>query len=173
MKITTNINRYDLIWLNVYLQLRGIFTYALFGFLSTIFYYKWYAVYIDNCNENTALGILLSTLLGIVAVLLCCSLFLATTVYIVGKSPGVLCLHEYTLASEGLFQKTSVDECILKWQGIRKVHVSKKYLLIWINHWQCHMVPRRSFKSQEDFNVFTHVALNYWRNAQKNNEASA
>ena len=81
---------------------------------------------------------------------------------------GILGEHEYTLSPEGLHEKTSANEGLSKWEGITKVKVAGAYLLFQISGYLFHIVPARSFESQERFLEYSSKSMEYWQNAHNN-----
>lgn len=166
MEITTDIKRRDLVWLYAYNFSRSFMTYVFFGFFFFGEFAEWYSENTDKCNTDILVGVVISFGIALAITLICCSILIAISIYAHSKTQGVLGRHEYSLSSEGLFQKTDIDESTVRWKGVSKVTKSEKYLLIWINKYMCQIFPLRSFKTKEDFDAFALEAYNYWRDTQ-------
>ena len=71
-----------------------------------------------------------------------------------GKKSGVLGKHDYTLTDLGLREVTDANESVQKWSGIQDVIMLPHYVLIKINGYLFHIVPRRAFANEEQFLAF-------------------
>jgi hypothetical protein len=74
------------------------------------------------------------------------------------SAPGVLGVHRYTFRDDGLFEQTSANETLLKWQGARSVHPMPAFLVIEVTHALVHLLPRRHFTSDEHYQRFSERA---------------
>jgi len=97
-----------------------------------------------------AIGLLgaLAAQLGTVVVGLLSVTFLAR------KAPGVLGAHEYTFTDKGLFERTTANETLIKWGGVRSVRRHAGLLEIEVGPGTFHVIPRRAFASDNDYTVF-------------------
>ena len=64
------------------------------------------------------------------------------------EGDGVLGEHEYQLTADGLLEKTSVNETITKWSGIKEVQKASRFAFIELKNGTFHIIPLRFFPSQ-------------------------
>ena len=81
------------------------------------------------------------------------------------KSNGILGEHEYEITSEGLLEKTKANEGLSKWSGIQEVRKAGSFILFRISGYLFHIIPKRSFESDEEFYEFLGMAKDKWRGA--------
>jgi hypothetical protein len=70
------------------------------------------------------------------------------------KNPGFYTQHIFAIAPEGFVEETSVNRTEHKWTGVQTVVKRQKYLLIYIGSNQAHVIPRRAFNDQADWDLF-------------------
>ena len=129
MKVTTNINRADLIRLNLYLipRLKStyisilIYTVLVFAFLVWMHGFPsdakdWCSILFGSIGGGIG-AIFVGTVFSLFSILLMSS-----------KKNGILGEHEYELSTEGLFEKTDANEGLSKWSGIAEVKEIGNYL---------------------------------------------
>jgi hypothetical protein len=83
--------------------------------------------------------------------------FLFSTISIIFGSKqwhGVLGRHTYTLRESGLLEQTQANETLVKWGGAQELRRTRDYLLIETGPALFHVIPRRSFASDADFEAF-------------------
>ena len=166
MKVTTNIKKLDLIHCNLMLLPRSRHTYVMiFVIAIAIFVFiswkhgipqstkDWVGILIASVAGGL-LGVLFSFIFSMISILLRSS-----------KITGVMGEHEYTLSPEGLHEKTEANEGLSKWRGITEVKVVGPYILYQITGYLFHIVPRRSFESDEEFRRYVSSSIEYWENA--------
>jgi len=78
------------------------------------------------------------------------------------KSDGVLGEHTIEISEEGLREKTEVNDNLHLWKGIIKVQQNNDYIYIYIAELTAHIIPKISFSSKEEANVFFDTTLRYW-----------
>ena len=169
MKVTTNINRMDLIKFNFLLLPRSKSTYISILILSVliflfIFWKNGYPV------SPIKLFILLiaSVVGGIVGSLFGFVTSVINILFMSTKNNGVLGAHEYNVSIEGLYEKTNANESLNKWEGIMQIKVIGSYLLIQITGYLFHIIPRRDFESNERFEQFINYSEQQWKNTREN-----
>jgi hypothetical protein len=67
---------------------------------------------------------------------------------------GILGSHTYQLAPEGLHESTPVNVTLQKWAAIQSVGKSPNFIYLRINSYLFHLIPRRSFDTQQEFESF-------------------
>ena len=90
--------------------------------------------------------------------------FITSTLFILLSSKstnGVLGTHYYEITPTGLLESTSANEGLSKWQGIQYIRVLNSYVVIQISGFLYHVVPKRSFASDEEFREFCDLAIEY------------
>jgi hypothetical protein len=60
---------------------------------------------------------------------------------------GVLGEHEYALTSEGLIEKTAVNETLTRWSGIRGANKTRNFAFIEMRSGSFHIIPRHCFRA--------------------------
>jgi hypothetical protein len=156
--VTVTLTKVDLLWVHVEALPRAKSTYvtllllwALF-FLSSLF---------DEENARSVSLVLLASF--IVALGLLLGIYLASFLFyflLGSKKTGVLGVHQYRIAPEGLQEETDVNRTLTKWAGISNLIKTKRYLFVQISWYLFHIIPRRAFKSDEDFDGFCSEILN-------------
>jgi hypothetical protein len=70
------------------------------------------------------------------------------------KHQGLIGEHTITLTPEGLEESTSFNSGLHRWTGILRVVSTRLYLLIYINEYMVHTIPKRAFSSVTDAENF-------------------
>ncbi|PID75534.1 MAG: hypothetical protein CSB23_03055 [Deltaproteobacteria bacterium] len=166
MRVTTNIRKTDLIRFNVAIlpTLRSTYVTVLVISLFIFGLICW-----KNGIPQTQSGwirILLSSFGGGFFGMLFGVVFSMISILLMSSSKnGILGQHEYSLSPEGLHEKTPANEGLSRWSGITKVRVAGPYLLFQISGCLFHIVPARSFRSDESFNEFVSLSIEHWQKA--------
>jgi hypothetical protein len=165
MEITTDLRKRDLAWVSVHMLFRARFNWIFVLLLSLVIL----AVLVIAREPRTYSAFLLfvgASLVGGVAGLIAGMAFqLLFTLMSVGKDGGVLGIHTLTLTDRGLHERTEANEGLQLWRGIRSIKSVGDYILIQINAYQFHIVPRRAFQTREDFDAFLRRAKDLWKAA--------
>lgn len=166
MRVNTNIRRMDLVHFNLVLLPRLRSTYTTIGVLAFLIFVLlyWQNGAPDSAREWTVLVIasLGGGVGGMVAGLIISMLFILTTS---SKSNGILGEHEYEITPQGLLEKTNANEGLSKWSGIQDIRKVGPFLLFRISGYLFHVIPRRSFVSEEAFQDFFENAKRKWQGA--------
>lgn len=166
MKVTTNIQKSDLLRLNLGMlpKLRSTYVTIVLIALLSLFFICWKGG-IPETVEDWLVVLLSSFVGGIFGVLI--GAFINMVYFFVSLSPesGILGEHEYTLVPEGFHESTSVNEGLSKWNGVTKVGVCGQYLLLQISGRLFHIIPARSFDSSKEFQEFVSLATELWKSA--------
>ena len=78
-------------------------------------------------------------------------------IWILGNSTekaGVTGEHLFEITEQGLREKTSQNESIQAWAGIRKPLRSRKLILVRINAYLFHVLPRRAFADEAAYDAW-------------------
>lgn len=166
MEVTTNITKGDILHFNLSMIFRLKANWYLF---LVIFIFALIALDLNqSANEDMNfltffLSALFCAILGMIVGLtfsIFCILMTST------EQSGVTGEHQYFILPEGLQEKTKVNESLTKWNGIKKPLKNKSFIMIPINAYMFHILPRRSFKDQAHFEEFWSKILSYY-NAEK------
>lgn len=74
---------------------------------------------------------------------------------------GILGDHDYEITEQGLLERTSVNETLANWSGIKGVKKAKHFVFIELVSGSFHIIPRNSFTSIDDENCFVSAIQNY------------
>lgn len=67
---------------------------------------------------------------------------------------GVIGVHTYTIEESGLREQTAANDTLNYWAAIQKIEKTQNAILIQINAWLFHVLPRRAFDGQEQYEAF-------------------
>ena len=164
MSVVTDIQRSDLLRVHLHYlpRLKGNWVFVAAIALAVV---AWAAYSSSGPFTGKKLGIaIFSGLIGGLA-----GLLIATTVNFLGilrastKQAGVLGNHEYEIKPDGLFERTSANEQLSKWSGIAAIEKTRSFILIRINDYLVHIIPRRSFPSEPEYETFFRQLQDSWR----------
>jgi hypothetical protein len=96
--------------------------------------------------------------------------FLANSIRVlrgVEKNSGVLGTHEFSLSPTQLQETTEFNDSRYTWTGIQSVERLGSYMLVRINKYSTYVIPRRSFSSDEEFEMFFNQATAWKLAAEK------
>ena len=167
MEIETDITRVDLIKLSLLFLLREKSNLVVVGvFAAGVFIYLLFRTQPDEAGSVvSAAGVAIAAgFAGFV------TMFLISLVFIVltsSQENGVLGKHTYWLTEEGLHERTAANEGLQRWQGFQAVVKSNDFIILRINSYLVHVIPRRAFTSEQAFELFWSKASDYWQAAQQ------
>jgi hypothetical protein len=166
MKVTATIDRWDLVRLNLYLMPRmranwiamAAFTVALFAALTFLGP--------QRITPAVLLEYLAWSLGGaLVAMVFGSAVCVAWILSVANQKTGVLGPHEYEIRSDGLFERTSANEGLNRWNGIQSVSRSADQIHVRINGYLFHVIPRHGFGSDAEFDQYFEVLRQRWQAA--------
>lgn len=85
------------------------------------------------------------------------AIFVFSLVFILLNSntkSGVLGKHIYTIENTGLREQTKANDTLNYWSAIQKIEKTKSAITVQINAWLYHILPRRAFDGQDQFDAF-------------------
>ncbi|HNP36949.1 MAG TPA: YcxB family protein [Woeseiaceae bacterium] len=85
------------------------------------------------------------------------AIFVFSLVFILLNSntkSGVLGKHTYTIEDVGFREQTAANDTLNYWPAIQKIDKTKFAITVQINAWLFHILPRRAFDGQEQFEAF-------------------
>ncbi|MFZ3320751.1 MAG: YcxB family protein [Usitatibacter sp.] len=85
---------------------------------------------------------------------------LATHLYRLKRTHGVLGPHTFTFSPEGLIEETSANQNLMKWGALNGVRRNEERILLEVQPGRYHYLPRRAFHSREHYDSF-------WQEAQR------
>lgn len=166
MKVTVNINKMDLIRFNLAILPRLRSTYINIVVISLfMFGFICWKNGIPQTQGNWVATIISSFSVGLLAMLIGTAFSMVAILLMSSTKNGTLGLHEYTLTEQGLYEKTSANEGLNKWAGITKIRVTNSYIIFQISACHFHIVPIRSFETQQSSNDFVSLSMEHWQNA--------
>ena len=100
-------------------------------------------------------------------------LVMLTLMVIVRKHDGLLGEHTLEVTRRGLVERTAFNETLHQWRGLRRVARRGRYLYIWVTDSMLHVVPLRSFASDDAAQAFQRLIETYVMAATNSREATA
>jgi hypothetical protein len=70
------------------------------------------------------------------------------------KNKTVLTDHTLVLADEGFVEETPYNRTEGKWRGVQKLARTRRHIFIYIAPYMAHVVPRRAFQDDAEWNAF-------------------
>lgn len=77
------------------------------------------------------------------------------------KKSGLLGEHIIELSEDGIKESTDVNESFSKWDGVHSVKRDKSHFYIFLNSMAGHIIPRRSFVSEDEAEQFYKKAVEW------------
>ncbi len=166
MKVYTDIRRLDLIQFNLILlpRLRSTYVTILVVALLVAMFVLWNNG-IPETTRNWVILVVASLAGGVGGMLAGIFISMVFILSTSSKTNGVLGKHEYEIAAEGLYEKTEANEGLSKWSGIQEVRKVGSFIFFKISGYLFHVIPKRSFESEEEFQGFLKLAINKWHGA--------
>ncbi len=165
MQISADIRRSDLAKFNLYCLPRLRSNWIFVGIVAAgMFAYT--VATTSPLNTFALLGVAAVSIVGGVSVLL--AGFVCSFLWVLSTSTeksGTLGTHTYSLNEQGLHETTKFNDALHKWTGIRSVEKSDSYIFIRINSYLFHLIPRRAFSSNKEYEEFWSKAYGYWKQA--------
>jgi hypothetical protein len=84
---------------------------------------------------------------------------------VANQKSGVLGEHEYEIRSDGLFEKTVANEGLNRWGGIQTISRSRDQIHVRVSAYLFHVIPKHSFRSDEDFDRYFEQLRHHWQAA--------
>ena len=110
--------------------------------------------------KSMLIGVVSSFIGALVATLVAWLWNLGCILLMSNSKSGVLGKHEYLITEEGLSESTEANDSLIKWSGIDDVKINKNYILVRVNQYLFHMLPRRSFSSLAKYEEFGNLLSN-------------
>ena len=171
MNITTDIKKSDIINFNLAVipQLKSTYI-GLLIISCFIFIFVFIELGIPSSASDWIYKLFASVIGGVAGIILGFVISMMYTLQIASSKNGMLGKHHYTISEEGLHEKTIINESMNKWIGVSRINIAGSYLYFQISDYLFHVIPKRCFDSEEQFNEFTALSKKYWHTAlNKNN----
>lgn len=159
MNVTTNLSKADLIKFNMLFVPRVKINYV---FMAILFVLLFVSRGFPQTEKEWFVSLLSSIITAVFVVVIGVSFNILLVIF--GMYKRVLGQHQFSIDEVGLHEKTAVNESLHKWQGISDVSVLGTYLIITIEGSQYHIIPKRSFASDADFDRFVTMVKDYHHN---------
>jgi len=86
-----------------------------------------------------------------------------------GKLPSdkgsILGKRKYTITDEGLLEESEINNNLRKWSGIKTVDVNRNSVFIVVDTIAAYVIPKRSFKDDNEMNSFVQRVTEKIKNA--------
>ncbi|MDP4145418.1 MAG: YcxB family protein [Bacillota bacterium] len=76
---------------------------------------------------------------------------------------GIIGEHTIEICEDGLREITKVNNSLYLWSGISKIKQDNSYVYIYVEKYTAHVIPKNSFKSEDEAIQFFSDALKYWK----------
>ena len=168
MHVKTKLTKKDVLHMNLYLSFR--MKSNLYSFiLLFVFFLVLGLLNIPIDKETSLLAITITAALG--AVVGWIAGFIVALLFVLCASTdkaGITGEHEFYILPEGLQEETKANKTLIKWHGIKALRKTKKFILVQINAYLFHLIPRRSFDNQDSYDKFWTEIFTYHTAAKKN-----
>ena len=168
MYVKANITRTDILRAYTYMQFGlklNLWSLIIFFILIFTFFYFSLSEHKQVSIFVVAIMALFVTILATVVSLIFGNIIILCTS---SEKAGALGKHEFIILSEGLQEKTKANDTLIKWNRIGSVKKTRYFILIQINAFLFHLIPRRSFDDQASYDKFWTELLSYHTAAKKN-----
>jgi hypothetical protein len=135
-------------WIMWFVVAIGIVAYVVFKHGVPVTTRQWTALAMASIVGASA-ALLVGLLLSLLAI------WLGSDVH-----NGVLGKHDFLFTDRGLIERTIANETLIKWGGVTSVERGGGYIYVFVAPSLAHLIPRRSFSTDEQYEEF-------WRDAQK------
>lgn len=151
MQIELNVTRGDIARFNVSKMLRLRSNLQLFAIIFVgVTFFAWRDA-VDAGGEVNWILVLISSVGGFAIVFLFALIFVLLNS---NTKSGVLGVHTYTIEDTGLREQTAANDTLNYWTAIQKIEKNKNAITVQINAWLYHVMPRRAFDGQTQYDAF-------------------
>ena len=165
MTVTVDIRRMDLARLNLTMMFRIRANLYVFLFLwAIVFVSTRYGGDTDLSLVAVGLATFVMTIVVFLAIAIVSGLF---TILGASDRSGVLGRHTFTIEDSGLREVTEANETLNKWSAIHRVLQSGNSIVIQINWYLFHVIPRRGFDTTEQYQAFFEQCMAHWKAASR------
>lgn len=169
MEITTNINAIDILKLIIYAQNRNKMSWGLFVIVAFVFnFVSLVGVWaMDFPADET-----MRALLRFFGFVFTCYLFtIFFTVISTLLSPawqkGRLGEHSFKVSEKGFTESTQFNCTKIEWSSVNSAEIKRHGLYMKHSATELFLIPRRSFSTDEEFNIFADEFLGLWDKSKR------
>ena len=166
MNVITDIRKGDLIRLQMHFLFRSKGNWVFVGVIA-LAVIAW-AIYSSNrpfTAKMLSIAVFSGLIGGIAGLLITSAINTFTVLASSSQKVGVLGRHEYEIRPDGLFERTEANEQLSKWSGIASVIRLDHAILVQMNAYLFHIIPKRSFPSGGEYDQFFEQLRTAWQNA--------
>lgn len=153
MSVTTRISRWDLLTFNLLVTPRVGATWILFGVVATVVCVTSVVTQGLPTTPRAVFVLFVSIAFAAIAFAVLLLLFILGFV-LLSPGQGLLGEHVYSVEADGVREQTSANDTLIKWGGAQELVRTSAFILIRIAPALFHVLPRRSFTSQVEFDEF-------------------
>ena len=165
MEVTALITRLDLVRFNLWALFR-LRANLVFMAVLVVGIFVYIAISKAPASPNSwAIAVVASLAGGVGGLLGGFVISLACILITSSEKAGVLGKHIYTISEQGFHEQTLSNETTQKWSGVQALNKSGQYILVRINSYLFHIIPKRAFSREEDFEDFWKRTNKYWKQA--------
>jgi hypothetical protein len=143
MQIHTEITRLDLLKMQIALFFKFKIDYITFILMLCFVLFS---------------GIIIWILLGVISSILGFSIFIVIAIVFqmitATAAKGFIGNHTFEITDSGFSEITEGTQTISSWDAIDKVYRTKQYIFVVISAYRVHIIPRRAFENNEEFEKF-------------------
>jgi hypothetical protein len=89
------------------------------------------------------------------------------------RNKSILTEHVITLTESALCEETAYNKSETRWAGISHVARTRRYMFVYLAQYQAHVIPRRAFESDADWNSFFKTCSERMESGQQAPQAEA
>lgn len=156
---------FDVLYFYIYFCFRKALMHIVFGLYSLLVVFP-----VFNKRDNTGVGFYYSVILGGVAciviyVFLWLLTVLLSLLYLwMINNKGFLTEHKIKVTREGLGNQTKYSQSLFFWNGIKKVHNTKRLIVVYTNINRAILIPTKVFSSQAQAEEFVSIVEAHMKN---------
>ena len=155
MKVELTVTRSDLAWLNISQLFRVKSNLRVFVIiLLLVTFFTWRGATKEASDIDWVTVAVSSAGVSIAAF---SAFFLVSLVFVLVSSTaksGVIGNHIYTIEDSGLRELTEANDSLNFWPSIQSIEKTSKAIIIQINAYLFHVLPRRGFDSDAHYDAF-------------------
>lgn len=169
MKIDIDINRTDYWNYNKYMifnipKIRNTYIILLIAF--PVFIIVLLSILLNN-TITIYFSIFTGFFIGIIADIFWLYLVKRQIMRFPDNKEGFLGKHTIEITESGVKELTSVNEGFTYWKGIKEIRQDKNNIYVIVDTLIAHIIPKRSFSSENEAIGFYNKSLEYWTNNNK------
>ncbi len=137
--------------MQVVLAFRGKANFSFSMILTCIVVYSSYDM---SKQVGYSMWLLISVSTSLVILAVAILVFPLIQLIFISKKKGTIGSHIFQIDDSGFYEKTTSTELKTGWGAISSAYKTKNYLYIKVNMVLVHVIPKRSFQSENDFFMF-------------------